>query len=74
MYHEDFVATSWQLLLIFYAICLITFVICAFGNRFLPMVDTICVSIGFYELSRGAFTYNITHSTSRVNKLTSKLQ
>jgi len=42
MYHPDFVANDWQLLLIFYAICLITFVICAFGNRLLPMVDTIC--------------------------------
>jgi amino acid transporter len=44
MYHPDFVANSWQLLLIFYAICLITFVICAFGNRLLPMVDTICAA------------------------------
>ncbi|TVY75794.1 putative amino-acid permease [Lachnellula suecica] len=44
MYHPDFVANSWQLLLIFYAICLITFVICAFGNSFLPMVDTICAA------------------------------
>jgi len=44
MYHPDFVANSWQLLLIFYAICLITFVICTFGNRFLPMVDTICAA------------------------------
>ena len=42
MYHADFVANSWQLLLIFYAICLITLVICVFGNKFLPMVDTIC--------------------------------
>lgn len=44
MYHPDFVATAWQLLLIFYAICLITLVICIFGNRFLPMVDTICAA------------------------------
>lgn len=44
MYHEDFVATSWQLLLIFYAITLLTLVICTFGNRFLPMVDTICAA------------------------------
>ena len=44
MYHPDFAANSWQLLLIFYAICLIAFVICAFGNRFLPMVDTICAA------------------------------
>ena len=44
MYHPDFVANAWQLLLIFYAVCLITFVICAYGNRFLPMVDTICAA------------------------------
>lgn len=42
VYHPDFIANSWQLLLIFYAICLITLVICCVGNRFLPMVDTIC--------------------------------
>jgi len=44
MYHPDFVATDWELLLIFYAITLATFVICTFGNRFLPMVDTICAA------------------------------
>ncbi|TVY31624.1 putative amino-acid permease [Lachnellula subtilissima] len=44
MYHPDFVATSWQLLLIFYAICIASFVICTFGNKFLPMVDTICAA------------------------------
>ena len=44
MYHPDFAANSWQLLLIFYAICLITLVICTFGNRFLPMTDTICAA------------------------------
>jgi amino acid transporter len=44
MYHPDFVANDWQLLLIFYAVCLLTFVICAYGNRFLPMVDTICAA------------------------------
>jgi len=42
MYHPEWVADDWQLLLIFYAICIMTFVIVAFGNRFLPMVDTIC--------------------------------
>jgi amino acid transporter len=44
MYHPDWVAKDWHLLLIFYAICLLTLVICAFGNRFLPMVDTICAA------------------------------
>ncbi|KAE8449597.1 hypothetical protein EG329_007927 [Mollisiaceae sp. DMI_Dod_QoI] len=44
MYHPDWAASDWQLLLIFYAICLGTFVICALGNKFLPMVDTICAA------------------------------
>jgi amino acid transporter len=44
MYHPTWSATNWQLLLIFFAICLITFTICTFGNRFLPMVDTICAA------------------------------
>ncbi|RAL61599.1 hypothetical protein DID88_009637 [Monilinia fructigena] len=42
IYHPNFEASDWQLTLIFYAICLLTFVICTFGNRFLPMIDTIC--------------------------------
>lgn len=44
MYHPDFVFTAWQLLLIFYLICIVTLVICTFGNKFLPMVDTICAA------------------------------
>lgn len=41
MYHPTWEATSWELLLIFYAVCLMTFVIVAFGNRILPYVDTV---------------------------------
>jgi amino acid transporter len=44
MYHPDWSANDWQLLLIFYAICLASFAICTFGNRFLPMIDTICAA------------------------------
>lgn len=44
MYHPDFLLNDWQVLLIFYAICLASFVICAFGNKLLPMVDTICAA------------------------------
>ncbi|CRG85625.1 Amino-acid permease BAT1 homolog [Talaromyces islandicus] len=44
MYHPDWTANAWQLLLIFYAICLTSLVICTFGNRFLPMVDIICAA------------------------------
>jgi amino acid transporter len=44
LYQPEFVITSWQLLLIFYAICILTFFIVAFGNKLLPMVDTICAA------------------------------
>ncbi|KAH8887291.1 amino acid transporter [Thozetella sp. PMI_491] len=44
LYHPDFAVEPYQLLLIFYAICLITFVIVAYGNKILPMVDTICAA------------------------------
>lgn len=41
LYHPDYVPAAWHILLIFYAICLLTFMICAFGNKVLPMVDTV---------------------------------
>lgn len=41
-YQPDIVFQPWQLLLIFYALCVLTFFIAAFGNKFLPRVDTIC--------------------------------
>jgi amino acid transporter len=49
MYHADYVAKAWHLLLIFYAVTLLTMVICMFGNRFLPSVDIICA--GFTAIS-----------------------
>lgn len=42
--NPDFNASAWQQLLIFYAICIFALVIVAFGNRFLPLVDTICAA------------------------------
>lgn len=39
--HPNWVASSWQLLLIFYAFCIGVFLICTFGNRLLPYVDTV---------------------------------
>lgn len=44
MYHPDITLNSWQLLLIFYAILVLTYVICAFGNKYLPHVDTFCAA------------------------------
>ncbi|KAJ9149035.1 Amino acid transporter [Pleurostoma richardsiae] len=44
LYQPDYVWESWQLLLIFYAICLGTFFVVAFGNKVLPSVDTFCAA------------------------------
>lgn len=44
MYHPDWSANSWQLLLIFYAVCLGSLIICTFANRYLPQVDTACAT------------------------------
>ncbi|KAI2632493.1 amino acid transporter [Hypomontagnella submonticulosa] len=42
LYEPDFVVEAWQLLLIFYGLCFLTFFLVAFGNKLLPLVDTIC--------------------------------
>ncbi|WEW57461.1 hypothetical protein PRK78_002928 [Emydomyces testavorans] len=42
IFQPTWIATSWQLVLIFFAICLLAFVIVAFGNRLLPKIDIIC--------------------------------
>ncbi|KAJ8127469.1 hypothetical protein O1611_g6167 [Lasiodiplodia mahajangana] len=42
LFQPDFVVEPWQLLLIFYALCFLTFFVVAFGNKILPLVDTIC--------------------------------
>lgn len=44
IYHPSWSANAWQLLLIFYAVCIGSLLICVFANRFLPMVDTICAA------------------------------
>ncbi|KAJ5248706.1 hypothetical protein N7468_000157 [Penicillium chermesinum] len=44
MYHPTWNANSWQLLLIFYAACLGSMVICIFANRYLPQVDIACAT------------------------------
>ncbi|PKS12479.1 hypothetical protein jhhlp_000685 [Lomentospora prolificans] len=42
MHRPEWEATSWQLWLIFFAILLITLVVCIFFNRWLPIIDTLC--------------------------------
>lgn len=44
MYHPTWSANSWQLLLIFYAVCLGSLAICTLANRYLPQVDIACAT------------------------------
>lgn len=44
IYHPAWSANSWQLLLIFYAVCLGSLLICTLANRYLPQVDILCAS------------------------------
>ncbi|KAJ5159175.1 Amino acid/polyamine transporter I [Penicillium coprophilum] len=44
IYHPTWSASSWQLLLIFYAVCLASLAICIFANNHLPLVDTLCAT------------------------------
>lgn len=45
MYHPDWNANDWQLLLIFYAVCIGSFCICAFANKYLPQVDMLAAGV-----------------------------
>jgi amino acid transporter len=40
IYNPEWIASSWELLLIFYALCVVVFLICSFGDSLLPYVDT----------------------------------
>jgi amino acid transporter len=44
MFHPEFEVTSWQFLLLFCFLCCLTFLIVAFGNKLLPLLDTICAA------------------------------
>lgn len=44
LYQPDVALEPYQLLLIFYGVCLLSFVVVAFGNRYLPVVDTLCAA------------------------------
>ncbi|KAJ5129246.1 uncharacterized protein N7515_005285 [Penicillium bovifimosum] len=44
LYHPEWVATNWQLLLIFYGICLVSLPLCTFANKHLPTIDICCAA------------------------------
>ncbi|KAJ4990936.1 amino acid permease [Stagonosporopsis vannaccii] len=41
IYRPDWMASPWELLLIFYAVCLFVYLICSLGDKLLPYVDTV---------------------------------
>ncbi|CAG7559232.1 unnamed protein product [Fusarium equiseti] len=45
----------WKLVLIFYGLCVVTFFIVAFGNKFLPTVDTFCAAFTAITIFIGHF-------------------
>ncbi|KAH7095524.1 amino acid/polyamine transporter I [Paraphoma chrysanthemicola] len=50
IYNPDWVASSWELLLIFYAICAVVFLICSLGDKLLPYVDTMAAVCNFVTI------------------------
>jgi amino acid transporter len=50
IYNPGWTASSWELLLIFYALCIFGFVICAAGDRLLPYVDTVAAMWNFVTI------------------------
>lgn len=79
-YDSSWSANSWQLLLIFYAICLTSLIICIYANNYLPQVDTACaawtalailvilIAVSIKSETRHSPSYTLTHyDTSLAN-------
>ncbi|KAK0383201.1 hypothetical protein NLU13_9114 [Sarocladium strictum] len=65
MYNPDWTATEWELLLIFYAICLMTLLICFLGDRILPMVDTFAATATLITVVAVAIALGVTAKAGR---------
>jgi amino acid transporter len=50
IYNPSWTASSWELLLIFYALCVVVFLICSFGDKLLPYVDTVAALWNFITI------------------------
>ncbi|KAG9196825.1 hypothetical protein G6514_003947 [Epicoccum nigrum] len=48
--HPGWVASSWELLLIFYALCVLVYLICALGDKVLPYVDSVAAIWNFITI------------------------
>lgn len=56
IFYPDWTASSWQLLLVFYAICLVVFAICFFLDHHLPLIDTISAALTIVTCTTLAIT------------------
>ncbi len=65
LFQPDFVVEPWQLLLIFYALCFLTFFVVAFGNKILPLVDTICAAFTAISIIVTLITLSVKAETGR---------
>ncbi|KXJ85298.1 amino acid/polyamine transporter I [Microdochium bolleyi] len=65
IYNPDFTATAWQLLLIFYAICIMTFLICCVADSILPMVDTAAATATLITVIAIAIALSVTAMAGR---------
>ncbi|KAF9888175.1 hypothetical protein FE257_009170 [Aspergillus nanangensis] len=65
MFWPEWEATSWQLLLMFYAICLLTFTICAVGDNIMPLIDTLAAASSVVACLAVAITLSVTAKAGR---------
>ncbi|OQE36859.1 hypothetical protein PENCOP_c011G04663 [Penicillium coprophilum] len=65
IFYPAWTASSWQLLLIFYAICLVVFMICFFADHLLPLIDTLSAAFSVVTCITLAITLLVLAKTGR---------
>ncbi|KAJ4325011.1 hypothetical protein N0V94_000895 [Neodidymelliopsis sp. IMI 364377] len=50
IYNPGWEASSWELLLIFFAVCILVFLICSLGDKLLPYVDAVAAAWNFVAI------------------------
>ncbi|KAJ6178097.1 hypothetical protein N7519_008558 [Penicillium mononematosum] len=65
IFYPAWTASDWQLLLIFYAICLVVFMICFFADHLLPLIDTLSSAFSVVTCTTLAITLLVLAKTGR---------
>ncbi|RYN21787.1 hypothetical protein AA0113_g10013 [Alternaria arborescens] len=50
VHNPEWMASEWELLLIFYALCVLVFLVCSFGDKLLPYVDSVAAVWNFVTI------------------------